>query len=203
MKRATTLLALAVALTGALLAGCSSPDSGQEAPVPPAPGSANQSIAYAQQSAAAPLAGRQVSVPKLHITNAALVPLGLNPDHTLQVPPLSAPQELGVYDRLSWWNGKKGPLVIAGHVNSGGVDGAFAHLDTLQPGDEVNVVGPDGPATFRVYKAQVIEKGAFPTKDVYSDTPTPELRLITCGPGPLDSTGHNYLNQTVVWAKKV
>jgi LPXTG-site transpeptidase (sortase) family protein len=203
MKRATALLAATTALTWGLLVGCSDQPAGQEAPVPPTPGGTNQSIAYAQQSAAPPLAGRQVTVPKLHITNAALVPLGLNGDRTLQVPPLSAPQELGVYDRLSWWNGKHGPLVIAGHVNSGGVDGAFAHLDTLQAGDEVDVVGPDGTAKFRVYKAQVIAKGAFPTKDVYSDTPTPELRLITCGPGPLDSTGHNYLNQTIVWAKKV
>lgn len=54
------------------------------------------------------------------------------------------------------------------------MQGAFADLSTLGKGDEVD-----------------------------TDTPSPELRLITCGPGPLDSTGHNYLNQTVIWAKKV
>lgn len=166
-----------------------------------APGTANQSIAYGQQSTAPPLDGYQVSVPKLHVAGAQLVPLGLNGDHTIQVPPLSAPQELGVYDKGPR-PGDLGPAIILGHVNSGGQDGAFAHLDTLRSGDEVDTIGPTGPVKFRVYKAQVIAKGAFPTKDVYSDTPGPELRLITCG-GELDASQHNYLSNVIIWARKV
>lgn len=198
MTRATTRIALAV-IAGALLAACSSPGASQE---PPAAGPDTGSLAVQQQTLAAPLDGYKVSVPKLGLTDAALVPLDLNADHTIQVPPLSAPQELGVYDKGPK-PGQNGPSIILGHVNSGGVDGAFAHLSDLQTGDEVDTIGPAGPVRFRVYKAEVIEKGAFPTRETYSDTAGPELRLITCGPGPLDSTGHNYLDQTIVWAKKI
>jgi LPXTG-site transpeptidase (sortase) family protein len=182
------------------LVGCPQESTNKGAPAAGPQNSA--SLAEAQQVTAAPLAGYQVNVPKLHLANAPLVPLGLNPDHTIQVPPLSRPRELGVYTKGPM-PGANGPAVILGHVNSGGTQGAFADLATLQKGDEVDTVGPNGPVKFQVYKAQVIAKGQFPTADVYSDTPGPELRLITCGPGPLDSTGHNYLNQTVVWAKKV
>jgi hypothetical protein len=53
---------------------------------------------------------------------------------------------------------------------------------------------------FAVYKAATVPKTAFPTAAVYSDTPGPELRLLTCG-GDLDRTAHNYLSNVIVWAK--
>ena len=198
MKRATTLPFFAVlAVAGAVFAGCNAND--QSAPAPPG---ASGSIAEAQQVQAAPLPGYQVSVPELHLDAAPLVPLGLNPDGTIQVPPLSKPKELGVYTKGPM-PGQNGPAIILGHVNSGGVDGAFAHLPDLKAGDTVTTTAPGGQTTkFKVYRTQVVDKAGFPTSGVYSDTKGPELRLITCGPGPLDSSGHNYLKQTIVYAKK-
>jgi Sortase domain len=195
MKRTTNRVAVAVlALAGALLVGCSSSTS---APA----GQDGTSIAAQQQTDAAPLPGFAVTVPALQLTNAPLVPLGLNPDRTIQVPPLSQARELGVYDKGPM-PGAPGPSVILGHVNSGGVDGAFAHLDALKAGDEVDTTQPGGAVTkFTVYRTQTAEKSNFPTKSVYSDTIGPELRLITCG-GQLDQTAHNYLGQVVVYAKK-
>lgn len=45
-------------------------------------------------------------------------------------------------------------------------------------------------------------KDAFPTDMVYTGTPGPELRLITCG-GSFDRSARNYLDNTVVFARAV
>lgn len=195
MRRATTFAAFLLVAALALV-GCGT--SGD--PTPP-PGQDGGSIAANQQATAAPLDGYFVTVPKLNLTGAPLVPLGLDADHTIQVPPLNQPQELGVYSKGPM-PGAVGPSIILGHVNSGGVDGAFAHLADLKAGDEVDSTAPGGVVTkFVVYRTATVEKSAFPTSAVYSDTPGPELRLITCG-GELDTTRHNYVSNVVVWAHK-
>lgn len=197
MRIRITLAALALA---GLLAGCSSTsatDTGQGGA--PSPGAG--SIAASQQSTATPLADYSVSIAALGLDRAPLVPLGLNADHTIQVPPLSAPRELGVYDKGPL-PGASGPAVILGHINSGGTDGAFAHLASLKVGDTIDTFAPGGAIThFTVYRAQAIDKAAFPTAAVYSDTKGPELRLISCG-GQLDRSAHNYLGQVLVFARK-
>ena len=195
-RRHTALLGLVVACALAVITACST------AATPPAAGGADGagSIAAAQQATAPPLPGYAVTVPALGVNRSVLVPLGLNPDHTIQVPPLAQPTELGVYDHGPK-PGDRGPAVILGHINAGGVDGAFAHLGALKPGDRVQVARPDGSTvTFAVYKTATVPKTAFPTAAVYSDTPGPELRLLTCG-GDLDRTAHNYLSNVIVWAK--
>ena len=45
---------------------------------------------------------------------------------------------------------------------------------------------------FEVYDVVSAPKTAFPTDRVYGDTPTPELRLITCGGEFDDDTGADY-----------
>lgn len=203
MKRATTLLAIVITAGLVLLTGCSSNSSQPGPAVSPVPAAASsaQPIAATQQSNAAPIDGYSVTVPKLSVDKAPLVPLGLNADHTIQVPPLADPKELGVYDKGPL-PGANGPAILLGHVNASGVDGAFARLSSLKPGDTITTTAPGSVTTrFSVYKTQVVPKDRFPTSSVYSDTPGPELRLITCG-GDLDRTAHNYLSQVIVWAKK-
>lgn len=188
-------LLFVVACALAVITGCSSTAT----PTTPAAGAG--SIAEAQQATAAPLPGYAVTVPALKVNHSLLVPLGLNPDHTIQVPPLAAPAELGLYDHGPK-PGDRGPAVILGHINANGVNGAFAHLDQLKPGDRIQVARPDGTTvSFAVYQTRTVPKTAFPTAAVYSDTPGPELRLITCG-GDLDRTAHNYLSNVVVWARQ-
>jgi hypothetical protein len=190
------LVLAALALAG-LVAGCSSTSSDDTRPA----GQGGQPIAAQQQTTAAPLAGYSVTVPALALTNAPLAPLALNPDHSIQVPPLSQPRELGVYDNGPR-PGATGPAVILGHIDANGVDGAFKHLDSLKVGDEIDTTDSDGKTTkFTVYRADTVPKASFPTSSVYSDVPTPELRLITCG-GALDTTQHNYLSNVIVWARK-
>lgn len=200
-------LIVAVALL-ALVAGCSSsttlgtPTTPTTTTAhPTGAGARAQSLAAQQQSTAPPLDGYAVSVPAIGVAGARLVPLGLNADHSIQVPPLSAPRELGVYSRGPL-PGQAGPAVILGHVNANGAEGTFRHLEALKVGDEINTRAPGGQTTrFVVYRTATVPKDAFPTSQVYSDAPTPELRLITCG-GALDRTAHNYLSNVIAWARK-
>ena len=192
------LFVVVCALT--LLSACSTAAT-QPAPAAAVTPNGAGSVAETQQATAAPLPGYAVTVPALGVTRSVLVPLGLNPDHTIQVPPLAAPAELGLYSHGPK-PGDRGPAVILGHLNANGIDGAFAHLGALKPGDPVQIARPDGStARFTVYKTATVPKTAFPTAAVYSDTPRPELRLITCG-GDLDRTAHNYLSNIIVWARQ-
>jgi hypothetical protein len=97
--------------------------------------------------------------------------------------------------------GDVGPAVLAGHVNGGGRDGLFAHLDEVAVGDEVLVTGADGVVRrFTVTAVDRYPKGAFPTDAVYGSTTGAELRLITCG-GAFDPVAHSYLENVVVSAR--
>ncbi len=57
-----------------------------------------------------------ICIPALHV-DAAMIPLGLNPDRTVEVPPLSRVADAGWY-RYSAQPGDAGPTVILGHVDS-------------------------------------------------------------------------------------
>jgi hypothetical protein len=130
---------------------------------------------------------------------SSLVSLGLNPDKTVAVPPVSQPKQ------ASWYNkgptpGALGPAVILGHVNGGGQDGIFARLHELKPGDQVKVARKDGKtALFTVTKLEQTPKNTFPTLAVYGDTKDAELRLITCG-GSFDKGKRSYVDNIIVYA---
>ncbi|NIJ14407.1 hypothetical protein FHU38_004808 [Saccharomonospora amisosensis] len=131
--------------------------------------------------------------------HSSLVPLGLNPDRTVAVPPVHEPMQAGWY-RYSPTPGERGPAVILGHVNGDGRDGIFVRLRELERGDEIRVGREDGTvARFTVKRMAQVPKDRFPTDDVYGDTAGPELRLITCG-GPFDETAHSYRDNIIAFA---
>ncbi|MBP2370204.1 class F sortase [Pseudonocardia parietis] len=169
----------------ALVAGCAAP----AVPIPtfddaPPPGT---------------IAGpTRVEVPAID-ARGELVPLGLNDDGTLAVPPVEEPQVPSWFDRGPR-PGEPGPAVIAGHVNGGGQPGIFARLHELERGELVHVDRADGSrVTFEVTRVERVAKDAFPTEAVYGDTPGPELRLITCG-GVFDRAAASYTDNWVVFA---
>lgn len=132
--------------------------------------------------------------------SSTLVPLGLNPDETVEVPPVTEPMQAGWY-RYGPTPGESGPAVILGHVNGDGRDGIFARLHELGRGDEVTVTREDGTvAVFTVTEIAQIPKSEFPTEAVYGDTAAAELRLITCG-GDFDEAGSSYEDNVVVYAE--
>jgi hypothetical protein len=130
---------------------------------------------------------------------SSLVPLGLNPDRTVAVPPVGTPMQASWY-RLGPTPGAAGPAVILGHVNGDGKEGIFARLNQVKPGDQVRVSRADGKtAVFTVTKLQQVAKAAFPTAEVYGDTSAAELRLVTCG-GGFDATRHSYADSIIAFA---
>ena len=126
-----------------------------------------------------------------------LIELGLTAGGALQVPSTTTV--------AGWYTGSPrpgaiGPAIIEGHVDSLTGPGVFYRLSELQPGDRIYIRRADGTTVeFRVTAEQTYQKTYFPTAAVYSPTPDPELRLITCG-GTFDyATGH-YLSNTIIYA---
>lgn len=144
-------------------------------------------------AAAAPV---RVEMPSIGLASS-LVELHVQNDGTLEVPP--DPGSAG------WWSdgpapGDPGAAIIVGHVDSLHGPAAFYRLSGLHPGDKVLIHREDKTvAVFVVDALRQFSKGAFPSDLVYGPTPTPTLRLLTCG-GAFDrSTGH-YTDNLVVFA---
>jgi hypothetical protein len=140
----------------------------------------------------------RVSIPAIDAVSS-LMALQLNPDRTIQVPPLSNPMQAGWYS-LGPTPGEAGSSVILGHVDGHNEPGIFFRLRELQPGNPVLVTREDGTtARFVVYGTEQVPKDDFPTEKVYGATARPELRLITCG-GYFDRQSGNYRDNLIVFA---
>jgi sortase (surface protein transpeptidase) len=143
-----------------------------------------------------------LDIPAIGVSSA-LMELGLNADHTVQVPPLGRDSRAGWY-RYSPSPGQVGPAVLLGHVDSAQYGpGVFFELGATRPGELVSVTRADHTvAVFRVDRVVSYSKNAFPTLEVYGNTDHAALRLITCG-GRFDLTSHSYENNIVVYASLV
>ncbi|MFR9806392.1 class F sortase [Pseudonocardia sp. RS010] len=178
-----------------VLVGCSGPEAAQtERPAPPIP-------AAAAPAATAPLAAsvpERLQVPSIGVASGPLVKLGLTADGALEVPADAT--------TVGWFGlgptpGATGPAVLAAHVDYGGVPGTFTRLSAVAVGDEIRVARADGTtALFTTYRVAQYAKSAFPTEEVYGDTPGAELRLITCG-GAFDGATRSYADNVVVYAR--
>ncbi|GIF07408.1 class F sortase [Actinoplanes siamensis] len=129
--------------------------------------------------------------------------IGLRRDGTLDVPPLRSDAPAGWYQG-SPTPGEPGPAIIVGHVDTAR-DGpaVFFRLRELTAGDVVVVLRSDRTtARFTVTKVASYLKKAFPGDEVYGPTPTPSLRLITCG-GSFDRARGSYRSNIVVFARAI
>ncbi|MFD8499125.1 class F sortase [Amycolatopsis sp. NPDC059657] len=196
------LLTLALVIFGALtftLSGCA---SDTQAPQPVAAQQQDKQAAPEDGGGATGLAKSEpvsVDVPKIG-AKSTLVPLGLNADNTVEVPPVSQPMQAGWY-KNGPTPGEIGPAVILGHVDGNKQPGIFYKLKELAPGDKISVARKDGSTVeFVVTKVDQIAKDTFPTEAVYGDTEDAQLRLITCG-GAFDKTAHSYKDNIIVYAK--
>ena len=141
-----------------------------------------------------------LDVPRIGITGARLVRLGLARDGSIQVPALGANSPAGWYSG-SPTPGSLGPSVILGHVDSASAGPAiFFRLGTLRPGDTAMVTRADhSVAVFRVDSVEQYSKSKFPTLQVFGNTDHAALRLITCG-GTFDPVTGSYESNVVVYA---
>ncbi|WP_242882280.1 class F sortase [Actinomadura litoris] len=184
----------------------------QHAPQPPL--TAANTAAPPQQPSSAALAGApgpsappldyaaptRIQIPAIKV-NAAIIPIGLHEDGSLQVPVLGPD-----YDKAAWYTGSAAPgqagtAVIEGHLDSArSGPSVFYRLGAARPGDVITIIRADHhDATYRVDTVRRYPKSAFPTDIVYRDTDIPTLRLITCA-GHFDADTHHYTDNTVVSA---
>ena len=132
-----------------------------------------------------------------------LLQLGLNADQSIEVPPLGKDSPAGWY-KYSPTPGQLGPSVLLGHVDSAEYGpGVFFRLGALRPGNTVSVTRSDRTtAVFRVDRVVSYPKDQFPTLEVYGNTDSAQLRLITCG-GRFDPQSHHYESNIVAFATLV
>lgn len=141
-----------------------------------------------------------VIIPAIHVASPTLVPLCLNPDHTVQVPDIAHPEVAGWY-ALDARPGDPGAAVLLGHVDGDGSLGVFHDIGALKAGDTIKVGRADGSAVvFTVTKVETVLKKDFPSTAVYGPTPDPELRLVSCG-GAFDKQAGSYDANVLVFAK--
>ncbi|MFI7703415.1 class F sortase [Nonomuraea sp. NPDC049480] len=203
VRRGFVLPALAAALGAAALIAMSWPRPAAPtvpAPTGPAPtGAAPVPAVMTPRVPASPPV--RVDIPEIGV-RAKVMRLGLNPDGTLEVPPLSKADQTGWYERGAA-PGTAGPTVIVGHVDTAAGPAVFSRLGELRPGDRVRVTRADGKiATYRLDALESVRKDAFPTLRVYGDVSYPAIRLITCG-GDFDRSSGHYLDNTIAYGHLV
>ncbi|GHF79925.1 class F sortase [Streptomyces thermodiastaticus] len=140
----------------------------------------------------------RISIPKIGV-DAPFTKLSLDKNGRLNPPPENDKNLVGWYQGGPA-PGERGASVVVGHIDTKTGPAVFVELPTLKPGDEVDIVRADGAvARFEVDAVEVFSKSDFPDDLVYGDTPSPELRLITCG-GTFDKARQDYRDNVVVFA---
>lgn len=145
----------------------------------------------------------RVGLPRLGI-DAAVLPMGLNDDGTVEVPSPDQAAKAGWYEHGAA-PGQQGPTVILGHVDSRRLPGGkavFYRLGETRRGDVVDITRADGRvARYTVDTVTTVAKSDFPTRTVYGPAPTPVLRMITCGGTYTKESG--YSDNVIVFAHYV
>jgi len=132
--------------------------------------------------------------------DVSLSTLGLNADHTVQVPT--------DFQQPGWFGlgpspGQTGSAVILGHVDSYTDPAVFFQILTLRAGDQVNVSLADGAiAHFQVSAVAMYAKDQFPAQQVYAPHGGSALQLVTCG-GTFDTHTRSYLSNIVAYTTLV
>jgi sortase family protein len=206
-QRVLFAAALGAVVAGCVLVACSAEGSPLYDAAPSA--DTSQSSEVAVVPVAEPTA---ITIPKIG-ARSDIIPLGLNVDGSLQVPPVDDPLQAG------WWAGPKpgvagepgevrpgerGSAVVAAHVDGvingrKGQPGLFARLHELVPGDEVFVDQVDGgQLRFLVARVEQHDKDKFPTAAVYEASDASRLNLVTCT-GSFDRAAGHYRSNLIVF----
>lgn len=113
--------------------------------------------------------------------------------------PPQPPTRTGIWVPGASLSDTTGTVLIAGHINYGGVEGAFSQLATLKAGDVVTTSDAEGVVTrWRVEKTYSVSKaGELPAEIFAGKTATARhLVLVTCG-GTFDPAAKSYLDNVI------
>lgn len=180
--------------TGAPSSGVLTADDVKQAPALPPAADLGE---LAQDRAKGEVRPLSVSIERLGLDDVAVQSVGVEPNGEMSIPP---PKEVGWY-RFGPLPGGAGSAVLAGHIASGGIDGAFRHLDRLSPGDPVEVALSDGQRLrFTVTELVQVDKTELPFDQLFARSGPPRLALITCG-GEFDYAARSYRDNVVVVAE--
>ncbi|MFE7238151.1 class F sortase [Streptomyces sp. NPDC057582] len=167
------------------------------APAPPAPTtpSASASLQGLSMPASKP---KRLRIPTIAV-DAPFTPLSIGPTGQLNAPPPNNKNLVGWF-KDGATPGERGASIVAGHVDTTTGPAVFLQLQFLKPGATVDITRADGSvASFKVDSVETFSKANFPDKRVYADTPSAQLRLITCG-GNYDRKAKDYKDNVVVFA---
>ena len=137
-----------------------------------------------------------IRIDKIGVNDASVIDVGVAPSGEMEVPP---PLEVGWY-QYGPAPGEQGSAVLAGHIASGGIDGAFRYLDRLEPGDRFTITFEDGTSRqFEVTDLVQYDKEDLPFDQIFTDEGQSRLALITCG-GAFDYSARSYEDNIVAYA---
>lgn len=109
---------------------------------------------------------------------------------------------------LGWWSGSslvgelRGPVVIAGHIDTPAGLGYFSRLLQVSPGDVVTLAGESRSQAYRVTSIDSVAKvDLHDAGFLHGDSPA-TLVLVTCT-GRFDTATHHYQDNLVVRAVPV
>lgn len=146
---------------------------------------------------AMPAVPTRLDLPSLGVT-APVVPVGLNPDRSMEIPHLVS--------TVGWYEpgvrpGEVGSAVLAGHVDSRDQGrGAFFRLRDLATDDVVALTHEDGAVTeWVVVEVRSYPKDELPISELFTRFGDTRLALITCG-GPFERASGRYTENIVVYA---
>jgi sortase (surface protein transpeptidase) len=197
------VVVLAVGGAGLLAAGFNAKPGPPRPAAHAAPTGPHSAAAASSQPAGRAWSARseptRITIPTIGVA-AEIMPVGLDSEGGLQVPPLEQAQVAG------WYSpgpspGDNGNAVIVGHVDSYATGPAvFFRLGALRSGDTIQVTRQDRTVLrFAVDGVKSYPKGAFPTGLVYGPADQVQLRLVTCG-GYFDDRNRSYPDNVIVFA---
>ena len=126
----------------------------------------------------------------------------VNAGGVLQVP--DNPAQVGWWSASAPAGSSRGSVVIDGHVDSAASGpGALFRLAGLRTSDRIVLSTATGlTRTYAVTGRRVYDKATGLPADIFDQSGTPRLVLISCG-GPFDSAEGSYLDNIVVFAVPV
>ena len=146
------------------------------------------------------IAPNRIAIPAIN-ANAPIVKVGTGAGRELQIP--LNPRIVGWWDGGAYPGATIGTAVFAGHINYAGVEGQFARIGTLNPGDKVYITGlrygKTIRLTFKVTGVRTYRKTRLPFAQIFNQDVVGRVAIVTCG-GPFDEQTGNYLDNIVVYA---
>jgi LPXTG-site transpeptidase (sortase) family protein len=140
----------------------------------------------------------RIQIPSIDV-DAKIVTVGLQANGDMETPD---------FGFAGWYKfgpvpGDSGSAVIIAHVDSTRKPDVFYHLKNVAPGDEIYVYNKAGDkAEFVVVFVEQALKTQLPKERIWSDSPDPTIRLITCG-GTWDRDSGHYLYNVIVYGRLV